>query len=159
MLYGGTAVALHLGHRESLDFDFSSPLPLDKQEIRAQFEFVNGAAILQDAPNTLVVFANMSSGFVKVSFFGRIGFGRINDPMLSADDTMLVASLEDLLTTKLEATLDRAEAKDYRDIAEMISAGVSLPRSLAAFRGMFGREPAEVLPRACTGAARDRLLR
>lgn len=90
VLYGGTAVALHLGHRESLDFDFSSPLPLDKQEIRAQFEFVNGAAILQDAPNTLVVFANMSSGFVKVSFFGRIGFGRINDPMLSADDTMLV---------------------------------------------------------------------
>lgn len=27
----------------------------------------------------------------------------------------------------------------------MTSAGVSLPRSLAAFRGMFGREPAQVL--------------
>lgn len=58
---------------------------------------------------------------------------------------MLVASLEDLLATKLKATLDRAEAKDYRDIAEMISAGVSLPRGLAAFKGMFGGEPAQVL--------------
>jgi hypothetical protein len=25
VLYGGTAIALHLGHRESLDFDFSDP--------------------------------------------------------------------------------------------------------------------------------------
>lgn len=58
---------------------------------------------------------------------------------------MFVASLEDLLATKLEATLDRAEAKDHRNIAEMISAGVSLPRGLAAFTGMFAGEPAQVL--------------
>jgi hypothetical protein len=42
-------------------------------------------------------------------------------------------------------TLDRAEAKDYRDIAAMISAGVSLPVGLAAFRAMFDGEPAQVL--------------
>lgn len=143
VLYGGTAVALQLEHRESLDFDFSAPL--DKKDLRAQFGFLDGAAILQDAPNTLVVLAGMPSGSVKISFFGRIGFGRINDPMQTIDGIMLVASLEDLLATKLKATLDRAEAKDYRDIAEMISAGVSLPRGLAAFKGMFGGEPAQVL--------------
>ncbi|WP_369720746.1 nucleotidyl transferase AbiEii/AbiGii toxin family protein [Bradyrhizobium sp. LLZ17] len=145
VLYGGTAVALRLGHRESLDFDFFCSAPLDKDEVRAQFGFVKGAAILQDAPNTLVVSARMPSGPVKVSFFGRIGFGRVDDPMQTADGTMFVASLEDLLATKLKATLDRAEAKDYRDIAEMISAGGSLPRGLAAFKGMFGGEPAQVL--------------
>jgi len=145
VLYGGTAVALQLGHRESLDFDFFCSAPLDKEEVRAQFGFVDGAAILQDAPNTLVVSASMPSGSVKVSFFGRIGFGRVNDPTQTSDGTMFVASLEDLLATKLKATLDRAEAKDYRDIAEMISTGVSLPRGLAAFRGMFGGEPAQVL--------------
>ena len=117
----------------------------DKDEVRAQFDFVKGAAILHDAPNTLVVSTTMPSGSVKVSFFGRIGFGRINDPMQVADGTMFVASLEDLLATKLKATLDRAEAKDYRDIAEMISAGVSLPRGISAFREMFGGEPAQVL--------------
>jgi hypothetical protein len=145
VLYGGTAIALHLGHRESLDFDFFRFEPLDKDQIRTAFGFINGAAVLQDAPNTLVVLAEMPSGPVKVSFFGGIGFGRVNDPLPTDDGILLVASLDDLMATKLKATLDRAEAKDYRDIAEMISAGVSLPAGLSAFRALFDGEPAQVL--------------
>jgi hypothetical protein len=145
VLYGGTAVALHLGHRESLDFDFFRSEPLDKDRIRTAFGFISGAAILQDAPDTLVVLAEMPSGPVKVSFFGGIGFGRVNDPLRTGDGILLVASLEDLMATKLKATQDRAEAKDYRDIAEMISAGVSLPAGLSAFKAMFDGEPAQVL--------------
>jgi hypothetical protein len=145
VLYGGTAVALHLGHRESLDFDFFRSEPLDKDQIRSRFGFVRGAEILQDTPDTLVVSAKMPSGRAKVSFFGGIGFGRINDPLQTMDGALLVASLDDLMATKLKATLDRAEAKDYRDIAEMISAGVSLPAGLSAFRQMFGGEPAQAL--------------
>ena len=145
VLYGGTAVALQLGHRQSLDFDFFRADPLDKERVRAEFAFVNGAAILQDAPDTLVVLADMPSGPVKVSFFGGIKFGRVNDPLRTDDDVLLVASLDDLMATKLKATLDRAEAKDYRDIAEMISAGVSLPVGLSAFSQMFHGEPAQVL--------------
>jgi hypothetical protein len=49
------------------------------------------------------------------------------------------------MATKLKATRDRAEAKDYRDIAEMISAGVSLPAGVSAFRAMFSGEPSQVL--------------
>src|SRR4051794_6043444 len=37
VLYGGTAIALHLGHRESLDFDFFRSEPLDKDHLRAAF--------------------------------------------------------------------------------------------------------------------------
>src|SRR6202035_4031559 len=81
----------------------------------------------------------------KISFFGGIGFGRVHDPLLTCDGTLLVASLDDLMATKLKATLDRAEAKDYRDIAEMISAGVSLPAGLSTFKKMFDGEPAQVL--------------
>lgn len=145
VLYGGTAIALHLGHRESLDFDFFRSEPLDKDQIRARFKFVQGAAVLQDAPETLVVLAEMPAGPVKVSFFGSIGFGRVNDPLLTSDGTLLVASLDDLMATKLKATLDRAETKDYRDIAEMISSGVSLAAGLSAFKQMFNGEPAQVL--------------
>src|SRR5437762_4022793 len=145
VLYGGTAIALHLGHRESLDFDFFRSTALDKDRIRAQFQFVRGASVLQDAPNTLVLLAEMPAGPVKVSFFGGIGFGRINDPLLTRDGTLLVASLDDLLATKLKATMDRAEAKDYQDIAKMISVGVSLPAGLSAFKQMFGGEPAQIL--------------
>jgi len=41
--------------------------------------------------------------------------------------------------------LDRAEAKDYLDIARMIRAGVSLAASLGAFKRMFNGEPSQVL--------------
>jgi Nucleotidyl transferase AbiEii toxin, Type IV TA system len=145
VLYGGTAIALHLGHRESLDFDFFRSDPLDKDQIRANFQFVRGAAILRDAPDTLAILAEMPAGPVKVSFFGSIGFGRVSDPLCTCDDTLLVAALDDLMATKLKAILDRAEAKDYRDIAEMISAGVSLGAGLSAFKQMFHGEPAQVL--------------
>lgn len=133
VLYGGTAVALHLGHRTSIDFDFFNAAPLDKVGIKSSFPFMAAASTLQEDRNTLVVGATMPSGTVKVSFFGRISIGRINAPLRTNDGTLLVASLEDLLATKLKATLDRAEAKDYRDIAAMLSAGVSLERALGAF--------------------------
>jgi hypothetical protein len=50
-----------------------------------------------------------------------------------------------LLATKLKTTLDRAEARDYCDIAALLRAGASLPRGLGAFRSMFKGEPTEVL--------------
>jgi len=145
VLYGGTAVALHLGHRKSLDFDFFRSEPLQKDQIRSAFGFIGRAAVLQDAPNTLVVLAEMPSGPVKISFFGSIGFGRVNDPLQTRDSMLLVASLDDLMATKLKATLDRAEAKDYLDIAAMISAGVSLPAGLSAVSALFHGEPSQVL--------------
>lgn len=145
VLYGGTAVALYLGHRVSVDFDFFKSSPLDKESLRRDFNFMQDATILQDMPETLVVLAEMPSGPVKVSFFGGMSFGRVNDPLCTNDGVLLVASREDLLATKLKATLDRAEAKDYRDIAQLIAAGVSLPVGLSAFRQMFHGEPAQVL--------------
>lgn len=145
VLYGGTAIALHLGHRESLDFDFFQSQPLDKDKVRAAFVFVKDASILVDKADTLVVLAKMPSGSVKVSFFGGISFGHVNDPLETGDGTLLVASLDDLMATKLKTVLDRAEVKDYQDIARMISAGVSLPVGLSAFRQMFKGEPAQAL--------------
>lgn len=112
VLYRGTAVALHLGHRQSIDFDFFKSESLDKKELETSFKFLQEAKILQEDENTLVVSVAMPSGPVKISFFGGIAIGRINDPLQTSDATLLVASLEDLLATKLKAILDRAEAKD-----------------------------------------------
>jgi hypothetical protein len=141
VLYGGTAVALHLGHRVSVDFDFFSAAPLDKERIVRSFAFMANAVVIQEAEDTLVAIATMASGTVKVSFFGGISTGRINDPMQTEDGMLLVASLEDLLATKLKAILDRAEAKDYRDISALLSAGVLLDRALGAFAKMYDRDP------------------
>jgi hypothetical protein len=141
VLYGGTAVALHLGHRVSVDFDFFRSAPLDHKELEASFAFIGDADTIQEATNTRVLNVTMPSGAVKVSFFGGIGIGRVNEPLPTRDSGLLVASLEDLLATKLKATLDRAESRDYRDIAAMLSAGASLERGLGAFAKMYGRDP------------------
>jgi hypothetical protein len=150
VLYGGTAIALRLGHRASVDFDFFSEKPLDRDAIQAAFSFMVRSTVLQDERNTLsilVPYGDSEHTHVKVSFFGAIGFGRVGEPELTEDGVLQVASLDDLMATKVKVVLQRAEAKDYRDIAEMIRAGASLPRGLAAARELFGPsfQPSESL--------------
>lgn len=153
VLYGGTAVALYLGHRTSVDFDFFAPSSLDKNELESSFTFMSKAETIQESENTVIVSALMPSGPVKVSFFGGIALGRINEPVQTSDTKLLVASMDDLLITKLKATLDRAEAKDYRDISALLSAGVSLEKALGAFTKMYGKDPG--LPLRALGFFKD----
>lgn len=143
VLYGGTAVSLHLGHRRSMDFDFFTDRPLEAAAIRHSFGFAGSARTLQQAKDTLVL---LVSG-VKLSFFGGMRFGRVGDPRLTTDGVAEVASLEDLLAHKLKVILQRAEKKDYEDIAAMLRAGMSLPRGLSAARLFFRSafQPAESL--------------
>jgi hypothetical protein len=49
--------------------------------------------------------------------------------------------------------LDRAEAKDYRDIAAMLARGTSLERALAAFTKMYRTDPA--IPLRAMGFFKD----
>jgi hypothetical protein len=153
VLYGGTAVALYLGHRVSVDFDFFRSAPLDKKAIEKSFAFMRDAQTIQEDENTLVVVASMPSGPVKVSFFGGMTLGRINEPLRTKDSKLLVASMEDLLVTKLKAILDRAEAKDYRDISAILSTGISLEKALGAFAKIYGKDPG--LPLRAMGYFKD----
>ena len=143
VLYGGTAVSLHLGHRRSVDFDFFTDRPLNAAAIRRGFGFGGSAKTLQQTKDTLVV---LFSG-VKLSFFGGLRFGRVGDPHLTTDGVTEVASLQDLMAHKLKVILQRAEKKDCADIAAMLRADHSLSRGLAAARLLFGAafQPAESL--------------
>ena len=146
VLYGGTAVSLHLGHRRSADFDFFHDRPLDSASVRKTFPFLAAAQTLQEQRDTLVASVGRRDP-VKLSFFGGLRFGRIGDPLLTADGVAQVASLEDLLAHKLKVILQRAEKKDYVDIAAMLRAGASLARGLAGARQFFGKtfQPSESL--------------
>ena len=143
VLYGGTAVSLHLGHRRSIDFDFFNDRPLEAAAVRAAFGLGRSVQTLQQSRNTLVV----HTAGVKVSFFGGLDFGRVGEPMVTRDGVAQIASLADLMAHKLKVILQRAEKKDYQDIAAMLAAGVPLDRGLAAARLMFGKsfQPAESL--------------
>lgn len=150
VLYGGTAIALRLGHRPSVDFDFFSEQALDREAIKAAFPFVAQSTSRKDERNTWVLEApcdDTSARPVQVSFFGALGFGRVGTPGLTADGILQVADLDDLMAHKVKVVLQRAEAKDYRDVAAMINAGVSLPKGLASARALFGPnfQPSESL--------------
>lgn len=139
VLYGGTAIALRLGHRKSIDFDFFTDAPLDKKALGRAFAFLAGADMLQDEPDTLtaLVPGRRAGSWVKLSFFGRLPFGRFDDPQVTDDGVLQVASLDDLMGTKLKTILQRSEGRDYRDIAAMLRAGVDLARGLAIAHEMF----------------------
>jgi hypothetical protein len=55
VLYGGTAIALRLGHRVSVDFDFFRDECLDQDQVLGRYAFCAAAMIIQAAPNTLSV--------------------------------------------------------------------------------------------------------
>ncbi len=134
VLYGGTAIALRLGHRQSVDFDFFTSRPIDREALRRTVPLLGFAAIRQDKGNTFEV---MTESKVKVSFFGGLDFGRVGQPQRTSDGVLRVASLDDLMATKLKVILQRSEAKDYQDIAAMIRAGVRVDIGLAAAERMF----------------------
>lgn len=139
VLYGGTAIALRIGHRISVDFDFFSDKALNKNALYDIFPFLEKATVLQEHVNTLTVLVPVEGGQVKLSFFGVIDFGRVGEPSLTDDSVMQVASLDDLMATKVKTILQRIEVKDYRDIAAMVKQGVSLPKGLASARVLYGQ--------------------
>ena len=134
VLYGGTAIALRIGHRQSVDFDFFSAQRVDAQRLRSALPFVKAATVRQESMNTFEV---ETAAGVKVAFFGGLEFGRVGRPQRTADGVMRVASLDDLMATKVKVILQRSESKDYRDIAAMLRAGVRLEIGLAAAEKMF----------------------
>lgn len=134
VLYGGTAIALRLGHRHSVDFDFFTHLPLERATLKKSLPWLATAAVLQDEPESLTV---LSPGGVKVSFFGGLKVGRVGEPEASEDGVIVAASLEDLLAFKLKLVVQRVEAKDYLDVAAILRSGLPLERGLAAAEALF----------------------
>lgn len=134
-LYGGTALALQLNHRQSLDFNFFSSSPLDSHQILVNLPEPNTIEIERDEERT---FQLRTRSGVHISFFGNLSIRRVGMPIISDDNHISVASLEDLMATKLKVLFNRVECKDYRDIAEMIRHGVSLSHGLSCAKAIYG---------------------
>lgn len=139
VLYGGTALALRLGHRSSIDFDFFSSDAVDL-DVLFRVPFMTRVEVLQRAPDTLTVSTTprTATSPVKVSFFGGIHTGRVGNPDRTADGVLRVASLLDLFGTKLKVLLQRVAARDYLDLAAILRAGVPLKDGLGAAGTLYG---------------------
>ena len=139
VLYGGTALALRLGHRTSVDFDFFSSEPLDFEELLA-IPFVHDADVLQRDRSTLTVSTPRTGSPtpVKLSFFGDLDMGRVGYPQQTEDGVLRVAAVLDLFATKLKVMLEGVAARDYVDIAALLQSGTSLEDGLGAAVALYG---------------------
>jgi hypothetical protein len=136
-LYGGTALALRLGHRTSVDFDFFSTVSFDPDQLAQSVPYLRDAERVQVEPNTLTCRIDRD-GPVLVSFFGGLRIGQVAPHDRIQGVSLFVASLLDIAGAKAAVIQKRAEAKDYIDIDALLTHGMDLPTMLAAGSAMYG---------------------
>lgn len=138
VLYGGTALALRLGHRTSADFDFFTSESFVPLNLLDCLPLLSKAKVLQNVSQTLTVLLERA-GNVKLSFFGGLRLGRVGEPEETADGVAWVASLLDLAGTKAAVVTQRAEAKDYIDMLTLLEHGITLAQAMAAAQALYGK--------------------
>lgn len=136
-LYGGTALALRLGHRQSIDFDFFSRTAFNPGDLARQIPYLAGAEQVQVVSHTLTCRVERG-GPVLVSFFGNLGLGEAAPREIAHGSKVRVASLLDIAGTKVLTVQQRAQARDYFDVDALIRHGVDLPQMLAAGTIVYG---------------------
>lgn len=142
VLYGGTGLALQLGHRVSEDFDFFSSEGFDPMRLHARLSFfrdlnpTDREAWVHYKPDNLEGFVNRR-GSIKIAFFGGLNnLRRVEDPRRPAGSRVQVASLLDLAGMKMRVVQARGSWKDYVDIHALINHGIDIPMALAAARAI-----------------------
>jgi hypothetical protein len=116
-LCGGTAVALRLGHRKSLDFDWfrtdpiSDPLRLAKEIKNAGIKF----EVSQIDRGTL----HGSLAGVKLSLL-EYNYPFLKRPTIWPEYHCPIASLDDLACMKLSAIAQRGSKKDFMDLYALV---------------------------------------
>jgi predicted nucleotidyltransferase component of viral defense system len=108
-LSGGTACALHLGHRLSEDLDFFTPDEFDVKRLRDALLEGKKLQMLSEDKNTFHCIFNKT----------RLSFLRYKYPMLESYSRykhINVSSLIDVLCTKLDTISARGSKKDFIDV-------------------------------------------
>jgi len=112
-LAGGTAIALQIGHRKSVDLDYFINQDIDTFKLKniIQNAFIGKQIEFTfEEKNTLWCIIDK----VKVSFISR--FDPLIDDVLITENFRL-AQINDLVVMKLSAICGREEYKDYFDLA------------------------------------------
>ena len=112
-LAGGTALALQIGHRDSIDFDFFSNNSINTVQLFSKLKNIfNKFQILkiQEEKNTLTILIN---NIIKISFFSY-GYKLLKNKII--EPNLCIASMEDIACMKLSAIISRATNKDYIDL-------------------------------------------
>lgn len=129
-LAGGTAAALRLGHRESVDFDFFTEKEFSIDSIAATITKLSTVTIEQSDTGTLHTIMDS----VRTSFLSY------HHPLIAPAQNcngIQIADLYDIIPMKLIATAQRGMRKDFYDIYAFFEAGWSLDAMFEAMERKF----------------------
>lgn len=138
-LIGGTAIAVHLGHRKSQDLDFIfHEEKVDLVALSKALRKLSDFAVERESPGALRGFL----GKAKVEFFHADEDPERTQRILEPPEEVAglrVASLKDLAAMKLKVLRDRPEMRDYFDLKQLEEEGeVTVEDALVFFMERYG---------------------
>lgn len=135
-LAGGTALALHLIHRPSEDFDFFTPNQFDVQDhYRRLLEHFEVRHILTERQTLIVEIKTV-----------RISFMQYPYPLLRSaamQERIRLASIEDIATMKLATIAARGAKRDFIDMYVICTECFALQEVLRMYEKRFGAAAAD----------------
>jgi len=108
-LVGGTALALQIGHRKSIDLDFFGIINSDNVEITAELEKIGKINILKTSKNINIYTVDN----IKVDFV-NYHYNWLEKP--NTEDNLLLSGIKDIAAMKLAAITGRGSKKDFIDL-------------------------------------------
>jgi len=144
VLYDGTALALHLGHRTSIDFDFFADRNLNLSTLESTVKFLRNARVIQREKNTLGVIVDRG-GPVSVSFFG------VSISSVYRGSQLVRIRLKTTWDSSRESNSPNAGYVGCRAAGDLVRS--IDPRSWAYWNSKMGRYPPPPLPSRRFGSA------
>lgn len=108
-LVGGTALALQIGHRLSVDLDFFGDCDLEELEITNILNRFDRVRIIKKSENILIY----TVGSIKVDFV-NYHYKWLSEPIVEGG--IKLASMQDIGAMKLNAIAGRGSKKDFIDL-------------------------------------------
>jgi hypothetical protein len=136
-LGGGTALAVHLGHRESRDLDFFfGDAALDLNALERVLRTRGEVAVTLRAPGTL----NCQYGGAKLQFLHAAGQRDLDQPL--PVEGIPVLGISDLFAMKVKVIGDRGELRDYFDLKKIEElTGRRVEEGIGLYMARFGVAP------------------
>ena len=108
-LVGGTALALQIGHRKSVDLDFFGTIDTDDITFFEELEKIGKVAVLKKSKNINI----FTIDGVKVDFVNYHYKWLEN---VNTEDDLLLAGIKDIAAMKISAITGRGTKKDFIDL-------------------------------------------
>ncbi|MGH9846862.1 MAG: nucleotidyl transferase AbiEii/AbiGii toxin family protein [Blastocatellia bacterium] len=133
-LAGGTALALQIGHRRSVDFDYFTRQNLEDPLLLASRVQTAGLPLEIGSVSPGTLLGSISN--VKVSFMAY-RYPMLNDVVPWPQYDLVLAGLSDLAAMKLAAIAQRGAKKDFIDIAALMSKSFALAEMLRFYQTKY----------------------